>query len=466
MILQPRIKPILCPLRRLLGFSGKVRPGCIKIGKNWVVGNLEVLCFSLARRTYMTQYFKKGKGWRYDFTLEGTRYTDQWFETKREAKKEEEKRREEVEKPQEEIMTQIDMDFLTLVNMRLDYVKKYNSEEHFRHVFYHSKRWVKEWKGRACSEIKPVMVGKYVLKRAKVSGYTANKEIRYLRALFNFGINLEVITQNPASAVKFLPVTKKRRYVPPKEDIYKVIEVADPDSQDYLWTMILTAARMGEINFLTWDDVDFGGRYVTLWTNKRRYGNRESRDVPMLKKLYDILFYRYQNRDPEKPWVFWHRYWSRKANVFVEGPYKTRGRLMKKLCEEASVKYFRFHPFRHFTASILDDLGTPIGVIQRILGHSNRRTTEGYLHSIGEAERNAMNRLESIDLYSNTEKTSINKPVNKHKEFWLRKVERPDYIILCQDIMDLGYVGTGKKYGVSNNTIKKWKQYYETQFKN
>lgn len=44
---------------------------------------------------------------------------------------------------------------------------------------------------------------------------------------------------------------------------------------------------------------------------------------------------------------------------------------------------FRFHRFRHFTASILDDLGTPIGIIQRILGHTNRKTTEGYLHSIG-----------------------------------------------------------------------------------
>ena len=414
----------------------------------------------------MSIYSVKGKGWRYDFTLKGTRHTEAWFKAKREAKQAEAEKRKEVLNPKPIKKITTDMDFLMLVNKRLDYVKKYNSPEHFRHVLYHSRRWVKEWKGRACSEIKSEMVGEYVLKRSNVSTNTANKEIRYLRALFNFGVNLKLIKENPAEAIKFFPVVKKRRYVPPKEDVYKVIRVADPDSQDYLWALALTAARMGEINSLTWDDVNFQDRYVTLWTNKKRHGNRESRDVPMLKKLYDILYYRYQNRDPSKPWIFWHRYWSRKANEFVEGPFIDRKKIMKTLCEKAGVKYFRFHPFRHFTASILDDLGTPIGIIQRILGHTNRKTTEGYLHSIGEAERNAMRNLEKIDLYSSNQVIDLDKPVYKHKEYWHRKVKRPGYEVLCQEILNLGYVGTGKKYGVSDNAIRKWKQYYEKQFKN
>ena len=34
--------------------------------------------------------------------------------------------------------------------------------------------------------------------------------------------------------------------------------------------------------------------------------------------------------------------------------------------------------------------------------------------------------------------------------------ERPRYDILLKDINELGYVGTGKKYGVSDNSIRKW----------
>ena len=90
---------------------------------------------------------------------------------------------------------------------------------------------------------------------------------------------------------------------------------------------------------------------------------------------------------------------------------------MTTLCTEAKVKYFRFHPLRHLTASILDDLGTPIGVIQRILGHQNRRTTEIYLHSVGEAERNAMNRLEGLDLFSADISLKKHKPTNMHNEY-------------------------------------------------
>ena len=38
----------------------------------------------------------------------------------------------------------------------------------------------------------------------------------------------------------------------------------------------------------------------------------------------------------------------------------------------------------------MDQQNVPIGAIQRILGHENRRTTEIYLHSVGEMERHAM----------------------------------------------------------------------------
>jgi integrase len=362
--------------------------------------------------------------------------------------------------------TQTDMDFLTLCNKRLDFVKAYNTEEHFRHVLYHIKRWVREWNGLYCSEITSDMIEIFEKRRKEVSPDTANKDIRYLRATFNFGIKKKFISSNPANVVDFFPVTKSKKYVPPKEDVYKVIRCANPDEQDYLLAIILTAARMNEINSLKWEDVDFNKREITLWTRKKRGGNRESRGVPMVAKLQEILLNRYNNRDGERPWVFWHRYWSRKENCMLCGPYGDRKKLMKKLCNSADVKYFRFHPLRHFTASILDDLNVPIGVIQRILGHENRKTTEGYLHSVGDAERNAMDGLGKVDIFSAKLKDSDNLPKNMHPEFWLRKVDRPDYQTLCKDIKGLGFVGTGKKYGVSDNAVRKWKKHYESHFKN
>lgn len=42
-----------------------------------------------------------------------------------------------------------------------------------------------------------------------------------------------------------------------------------------------------------------------------------------------------------------------------------------------------------------------------------------------------------------------------------RKVERPLYEQLLEEINELGYVGTGRKYGVTDNSIRKWKKQYE-----
>ena len=136
---------------------------------------------------------------------------------------------------------------------------------------------------------------------------------------------------------------------------------------------------------------------------------------------------------------------------------------MKTLCTNTEVRYFRFHPLRHLTASILDDLGTPIGVIQRILGHQNRRTTEIYLHSVGEAERDAMNKLEDLDLFSVNISLNQHAPTNMHNEYWQRKVDRPPYKVLKKEVDNLGYSGTGKKYGVSDNSVRKWLKSFENR---
>lgn len=42
-----------------------------------------------------------------------------------------------------------------------------------------------------------------------------------------------------------------------------------------------------------------------------------------------------------------------------------------------------------------------------------------------------------------------------------RKVERPSYKQLKNEIKEIGYSATGRKYGVSDNAIRKWMKFYE-----
>lgn len=161
-------------------------------------------------------------------------------------------------------------------------------------------------------------------------------------------------------------------------------------------------ARVSEINRLTWNDVNLEMRYFVLYTRKKRGGHLSPRQLPMTEKLYEVLTSRYEKRHDDKPWVFWHRYFSRKEGKWVEGPYSERKKFMKTLCKKAGVRYFRFHALRHSGASLMENNNVSIGTIQRVLGHENRKTTEIYLHTIGNAERDAFKVYEEARQNSQT----------------------------------------------------------------
>lgn len=45
----------------------------------------------------------------------------------------------------------------------------------------------------------------------------------------------------------------------------------------------------------------------------------------------------------------------------------------------------------------------------------------------------------------------------------MRKVERPPYDKLLEEIEATSYLAVGRKYGVSDNAVRKWVRFYERQ---
>ena len=133
---------------------------------------------------------------------------------------------------------------------------------------------------------------------------------------------------------------------------------------------------------------------MVLYIRKKKGGHLTPRQVAMTNKVFEVLTRRHKNRVSDKLWVFWHRYWSVKNQKWIEGPYNERKRFMKTLCKKAGVKYFRFHALRHAGASVMENSNISIGVIQKVLGHEKRSTTEIYLHNLGTSDRQAMDIFE------------------------------------------------------------------------
>jgi integrase len=66
----------------------------------------------------------------------------------------------------------------------------------------------------------------------------------------------------------------------------------------------------------------------------------------------------------------------------------------QKLREAAGVPKARLHDLRHFTGTLLINLGVDVKTVQAILRHSNPMTTlTRYVHEVPQSSRDAVERL-------------------------------------------------------------------------
>jgi integrase len=223
----------------------------------------------------------------------------------------------------------------------------------------------------------------YLLKQAKKrSGNAANRERKNLLAAWNWAAEyLDFPSESPFK-VRRLPEVRHPRYTPPLCDFWKVYEAAEDCDKVLLLTFLYTAARKGEVFRLTWEDIDFQNNKIRLSTRKRAGGNLESDWVEMVQDLRSVLLWWWENRPAASRHVFTiHGEHNFDENMNGQ-PFTQRQHFMRKLCRRAEVKPFGFHAIRHLTASLLDQGGKELTLIQKVLRHQNPHTTARYLHSL------------------------------------------------------------------------------------
>ncbi|SOB58494.1 Integrase [Pseudodesulfovibrio profundus] len=357
----------------------------------------------------MTVYSKAGKGYRYDFMVKGKRHTKAWFKTKRAAKAAEAEKRKEV-KAQLAMEAQGDMALLDLLNLRLDYMlDRAYSESHYIKTKYAAQRLLDYLGNVPCSTITRLKADEFLMALVKKSTPVAgNNDLKVLRAAFSWAMKRgqHFIQNNPFAGLETFPndKPKEKKRTPTSDELDRIIEAAKPKHRAYLWVLRETLARSIEVHRLKWKRVNFEERYVELKTFKNKNREPVLREIPMTDKLYEVLLDLYNERDPDKEWVFWRRAYNAKTKRMEEGPYKCgRYTMLQNTCKRAGVDYYSFHRFRASGASVMDNHGALLPGIQRVLGHADRRSTEIYLEKLRDVERDAM------DIYERESRKDDNK---------------------------------------------------------
>jgi len=309
--------------------------------------------------------FKHQGKWMYQFKKNGVRHQKSGFQTKDEALIAQAKSRKGIVK--------IDTDFAQLCEKRLSDVEARRTDKYYKENLKLIENLQIRWEGK--KKITRADIETYLQERIKISAYSANKELRFIKALFNHGIELNLIEENPAQRIKFYGVNKNLKYIPAQKDVEKVLSIVNDEQRKYLLTIINTLARINEINNLDWKDVF--DDYLILRTRKSKNSNEVSRKIPFNKTLKEIV------KDRKEGRVFTYR----------GEPIGYRSKFLKNACRKAKVKVFTYHCLRHYGASTLANAGIALTDIQIILGHQRTTTTDIYLQSIRNGVKKALDIL-------------------------------------------------------------------------
>lgn len=156
----------------------------------------------------------------------------------------------------------------------------------------------------------------------------------------------------------------------------------------------LSGCRRMEILGLTWANVDFFGKTFTV-TGK---GNKV-RIIPMSQAIFDLLWDE-RNHHKEKVFTFVAKRTLRKPE-YVRGeryPLTESGlkSAMRRAVSDAGVENFRFHDTRH-TAATRILRASNLRVAQKLLGHTDIKTTTKYAHAMMEDVRSAMDAMSATE---------------------------------------------------------------------
>jgi integrase len=224
----------------------------------------------------------------------------------------------------------------------------------------------------------------------EVSNSSVNRDLALISAAVGRLIRLGQLDKNPVACVKRPKEPTKTRAVLSKEECAHLLEACDPHLRVFCLAALLTGARPCELRAVTWGDISFGNRTITIFRSKVGEGDaiplhpELTRELKALRKRRATKGKRVVP-DDEPVFLsskgcpnFDHR-WSWKKALKKAGLHRRKGLTLYSL--------------RHSFATHYLERGSPSD-LQQLLGHASYVTTERYVRSVGERARAGIEALD------------------------------------------------------------------------
>ena len=329
--------------------------------------------------------YLRNRSWYYNFTFNGIRYNDCIGPvSKTRAKEIYRKKRVEVA---EGVYVSPKKASPRLRDFYPEYIEYYRANRRPRSVERHETSWiaVEPILGKkALDKITPLDLEKYrqIRQKGSRSDTTINRELAFLRNLFNQAIAWGKATTNPLTKVRFARENNQRIRFLTLEEEDRLLAVCSKTLRPIVITAVNTGFRKSELLSLTWEDIDFERRLVTVKAGYAKNG--ESRSVPMNDMLHTTL----EEVKIASPEVVFP---SRNGT-----PYRSFRRTFDTTIRKAEIENFTFHALRHTFASRLVMSGVDLPTVKELMGHKDITMTLRYAHLSSDHKQSAVNALDNF----------------------------------------------------------------------
>jgi integrase len=253
---------------------------------------------------------------------------------------------------------------------------------YYSHELY-GRYWASMLGGKTLREIVPGDIERYVAKRIReVSLASVNRELAFLKRVFNVAIADGKADTNPVRRVKLFKENNKRVRFLSDEEEPQLREALGEKKWEMVAVAIHTGLRQSEQFYLRWEYVDFNTGILTIPRSK----HGEVRRIPMNDTVREIL----RNRPSrlKSAYVFP----SRTGETPIDARNYVRRVFMKAL-KRAGIEGFRWHDLRHTFASRLVMKGVDTSTVQELMGHKTLAMTQRYAYLSPAHQLDAVQRL-------------------------------------------------------------------------
>lgn len=208
-----------------------------------------------------------------------------------------------------------------------------------------------------------------------------NRELAFLRSMFNVLILARKASKNPVSLIKLFKEVQKERILTLEEEdkIFSELEKADKryiHLKDMIIIALNTAMREGEIMAMEKGWINLRDRLIVVPRHSQK-GKIKDKRIPINTKIYPIIK-RLMGENSDSPYLFVN---TKTGTRFTSIQNSWNGILKKAgLTGKPGVDKLRFHDLRHTAATKLATGGMNLKFIAQYLGHTDIRTSARYIH--------------------------------------------------------------------------------------